>query len=204
MDEKRISAMVENIEIYLETSVKGNETILKEIKDLKNDPKGAQILNQASERINSLSDELSLLVSKQKQQIENFNPVVEVKNYTVDVRNPLMWFLCCAFIVIIGTIISYYFVNKANQGRDEWKGIAADRRDVSYKYRYLRLFGSPGTVQEISKLDIDYEVRYRYYDSLAITRERLLKQREDLEQLAKIKAAEAKALERKADSLRNK
>ena len=126
----------------------------------------------------------------------------EVKHVYVDVKNPLAWIIGAVLVIVLSSYISYYYYQKAEDYKYQ-----SNKKDWNYmKYRYLEVYGSPGTQKEMKDFDVKYHYKtnYLYYDSLTIAREKKNNLEKQREAQANAAAAEAKRLQQQADSLRNK
>lgn len=199
MDEKKINQLLENIEIFMESTAKNNERILEELNGIKNEPKTAQILAESEKTVKRLSDEISGLILAEKRLVEGFKPVVEVRQYSVNVKEPLWWIIGAVFVMVACIFVSYSLYDSKEQYKQE-----SELKDWNHmKYKYLELFGDPQTRRSLKEFNADYGKNWKTYDQQIIKRERELDEAAKAAKEAQLKATEAKKLQQRADSLRN-
>lgn len=202
MDEKRLSQLMEDIEIFVQGTAKNNEKILQAL----NDPKQAQILIEAAKSINSATDSIKGLVASEKALIDNFKPTVEVKHTQLNltVNNPLGWVLGAIAAILISFAASYWMYSKWQDEKALKERYKKDSslKDWNYmKYKYLLLFGEPEIVDYLTDFNKEYNKNYEVYDEKVFKREKQLDEAARTKREAELKAAEAKRLQQHADSL---
>jgi len=215
MDEKKLSQLMEDIEIFVQGTAKNNEKILQTLNELKNDPKQAQILIEAAKSINSTTETIKELISKENALIEGFNPKVEVKQTTlnVTVNKPLAWILGAVLVMVICGVTTYHFI----QENSNLEARNAKLHKVDMKYRYLKvatfikLDKFENTKQLTSSLDDYYSKSPNEVDSTVYSKEKQNREAFEAQEMARQQEAaakqaieEAKKLKQKADSLNAK
>jgi len=160
MEDKKLNEVVENIEIFLEATTKSNEEIIREIREFKNSPKTAQILDEASKQHKLLLDEFKGLISKEKQLLDNFKPTVEVKQHILDVKSPLKLVvsLIITIIVLVGLLL---VVNDMRKDEKREKEEITKDFNTTYdnyiKYECLSKFGDKYIKEKCKDLDNYYK-----------------------------------------------
>ena len=136
MENKEILERLESIEILLSANINvANDKASKE----------AQILIEASKSINYTSNEISGLISKEKQLIEGFNPTVEVRKTYVDFgKKAYLWVTGVAIIAVISIVINillYQEVSKCEENDIKFRLLEqfskmGDKEPKAYKHFY--------------------------------------------------------------------
>lgn len=193
MENSEIKDKLENLEILL-------SSFIQTANDPKKRAEDSELFKKAIEGINSTQKEIEGLISKEKHLIENFKPVVEVKNYSINVKEPLYWIGGAIVVMLICFVISFSLY----QSKEKFENESAVKDWNYMKYKYLVLFGDYQTRSSLKEFDKDYEKNWKKYDQQIIQREKELQEAAMAAKEAEIKAAEAKKLKQRADSLRNK
>jgi hypothetical protein len=221
MDNAEELKRLENIEFLLASAIENMNRIVEEANDPQKRQKEAEILTQASERLNLLSREISGLVSKEKSLIENFKPEVIVKHNTLDFKQPFWWGVATVLVTIILVLFLGFFI-KENKNL---KAKNAELTATDMKYRYLKvatfinfnLKKFKNAPELIESMDSYYSrvKGKKDVDSTVFAREKAIYEANEAAELAKQKEAEgkendikskkaieeAKRLKRHADSL---
>lgn len=196
MENTEIKNKLENIEILL-------STFIQTVNDPKKKAEESEALTKAIESINSTQKEISGLISQEKALIENFKPAVEVKNYSINVKEPLFWvagsigFMLICFTAAFFTSRHYYNESEYYQTK------ANEYFDNNFKYKYMKLFWGEETEKVFKAFDKEYDANWAKYNKQIEKRERELDEMHRASDESKLKAKEAMRLRQKADSLRN-
>lgn len=190
MENQEILTKLENLEILL-------STFIQSANDPQKRQKEAEFLNDVRKQTEVLNEEVKGLISEEKRLVEGFNPAVEVRHYSVNVKEPLYWIAGAILAIIIAFGVSFYLYHEKEQYKKE-----SEHKDWNYmKYKYLMLFSDPRTTKELKKFDADYHQNWIDYDKKIIKRERELEEAARAAKQAELKAKEAEVLKQKADSL---
>lgn len=193
MENTEIKDKLENIEILL-------STFIQTVNDPKKKAEESEVLTKAIESINSTQKEISGLISKEKALIENFKPAVEVKNYSVNVKEPLWWIAGALAAILISGCVCYGFY----ETKEKYK-LESETKDWNYmKYKYFEMFGTPETQRSLKAFNKEYQANWRAIDQQINKREQELKEATEAAENARKNEEAARKLRQKADSLRNK
>ena len=193
MENTEIKDKLENIEILL-------STFIQTVNDPKKKAEESEVLTKAIESINSTQKEISGLISKEKALIENFKPVVEVKNYSVNVKEPLWWIAGALAAILISGCVCYGFY----ETKEKYK-LESETKDWNYmKYKYFEMFGTPETQRSLKAFNKEYQANWRAIDQQINKREQELKEATEAAENARKNEEAARKLRQKADSLRNR
>lgn len=192
MENTEIKDKLENIEILL-------STFIQTVNDPKKKAEESEGLTKAIESINSTQKEISGLISQEKALIENFKPAVEVKNYSVNVKEPLWWIFGAMAAILISGCMCYGFY----QSKEKYK-YQSDLKDWNHmKYKYFVLFGTPEIQRSLKAFDKEYKANWEKYDQQINKREQEVKEQNEADENARKNEEAARKLRQKADSLRN-
>lgn len=204
MDITELLGKLENIEILLQANIENMNRIVAQVNDPKKRSKEAEILTQAAEQTNSLSEKIVGWISQEKALIENFKPEVKVTQYNIDLKKPAVWIIGGILILVVSCAFTFHFWIE-NAGLKE--------NDMKFRFMKLRTDLQGSKFRTISEAAYAVEGYYRdhfaYVDSFVVSREKelriaaeeaeLAKQREGE---AKVASDEAKKLKQHADSLK--
>lgn len=179
MENTEIKEKLESIEILLSAFI-----------NTANDPEKkkaeGEALAKAVESMTSAKNEISGLISQEKALIQNFKPTYEVKNVSVNVKEPLWWIFGAMVAVLISGCVCYGLYNT----KEKYK-LESETKDWNYmKYKYLQLLWSPEMTKALNDFDKDYSANWAKYD-------KEIRQREADIEVANKTAANAK-LQREA------
>lgn len=192
MENQEILTKLENLEILL-------STFIQSANDPQKRQKEAEFLTDVRKQTESLNNEIKGLISEEKRLIEGFNPAVEVRNLTVDVKKPLFWIAGAILAIMLSFGTGFYLYQRMTKYKKE-----SEHKDWNYmKYKYFQLLADPQTRKSIKAFDEDYKENWIEYDKAIRKRERELQEAAMAAREAELKAKEATALKQRADSLRN-
>lgn len=200
MDEmKALTEKLENIEIILSAA-------LNSANDPKKRQEEVEILQSAAESIKATSKDISGLISAEKGLIEGFKPVVEQRNYSIDVKQPLWWIVGAMGVILLAFVVCFALYEKM----DSYKQLSIERYDNDMKYRYMRSFGSKSTRKEMLEFSVHYDQgdNWQGYAEKVNRREQEVRQAFEAsknaqlqEETAQKAKQEARRLREQADSL---
>ncbi len=197
MDNSEIVQKLENIEILLTANIES-------MNDPERRAKEVQILIKASKELNTTSNEIKELVVQERKLLQGFNPTVEHKHYSIDMKNPIIWVVVCLFFCI-ASVVAIIVVSEKYQKE---KALVvkyfheSDTKDWNYmKYKWQELFGDNATIRTLKAFDVKYQKDWKIYDKQTVKREQELDEAERTRKEAELKAGESKKLQRHADSL---
>ena len=211
MENSKILQKLENIEILLTANIESMNDPQKRAKE-------AEILIQASNELNTTSKEIKGFLAQQKRLIEGFKPTVEHRYYTINMKNPLIWVLCCITICFVAILTVSHYINE----NKELKAKNAELSANNMKYKFLKfkkydIKTINPNIKTTGELVLAIDGMYledktkKDMDSLVNAREQEMKEAAEAEEIAKSKQAKAdelantaKKLTHKADSLKNK
>lgn len=192
MENQEILTKLENLEILLSTAIQSANDPQKRQKE-------AEFLSDVRKQTESLNNEIKGLISEEKRLIVGFNPAVEVRHYSVNVKEPLYWIAGAILAIMLSFGVSFYLYQRMEKYKKE-----SEHKDWNYmKYKYLMLFSDPRTTKQLKAIDADYNQNWQEYDKAIRKRERELEEAARATREAELKAKEAAALKQRADSLRN-
>jgi hypothetical protein len=197
MDITELLGKLENIEILLQANIENMNRIVAEVNDPKKCSKEAEILTQASEQTNSLSEKIAGWISQEKALIENFRPTVKVTQYNIDLKKPFLWILGAILILVFSCAFTCRF----------WiENARLKNTDMTFRFLKLRTDLQGSKFRTISEAAYAVEDYYRdhstYIDSFVISREKELKLASEEAELAKQREADAKVASEEAKKLK--
>ena len=204
MDNTELLGKLENIEILLQANIENMNRIVAQANDPEKRSKEAEILTQASEQTNSLSEKISGWISQEKALIENFKPEVKVTQYNIDLKKPAVWILGAILILIVSWAFTCRFWIENARLKDT---------DMTFRFLKLRTDLQGSKFRTISEAAYAVEGYYKdhssYVDSFVVSREKKLRIAAEVAELAKqregeakVAGEEAKKLKQHADSLK--
>lgn len=201
---EELNEKMEQLQAMLEANISKMNKIVSE--EHQKTFKEVEILNESAKRLNTSINDFESKITLLDEVIADFSPSVEVKHYSIDVKNPLYWILGAIAAILISFLVclNYYNQKEAEKALKEEYKQSADMKDWNYmKYKYLLLFGSESIQKTLKDFDKVYDKNYVEFDKKIIKREYELKAAARARDEANIRAKEAKALKQRADSLMN-
>ena len=203
-----LTQKLEDIELLFASNIEAMNKIVKESNDPEKRQKEAQILNEASKRHESLLNEISGLISKEKQLIENFKPTVEVNknSYTIDAKSPLGWVIACLLIGVMGiaTGLTFWYFYNEEKGFNERLSKAIDKEEPGYmKYQYIKYTYGTESRNALQSLDKEYVTNWKNIDKKVRDMDKKVEAAERADREYKATQEEAEKEKHEADSLKN-
>jgi hypothetical protein len=197
MDITEVLGKLENIEILLQANIENMNRIVAEVNDPEKRSKEAEILTQATEQTNSLSEKISGWISQEKALIENFKPTVKVTQYNIDLKKPFIWILGAILVLIVSCAFTGHFWIENARLKDT---------DMTFRFMKLRTDLQGSKFHTISEAAYAVEGYYRdhstYVDSFVVSREKELRLASEEAELAKRREGEAKVANEEAKRLK--